>query len=53
MVRRHRPLLEKVVQNSVQRELDKTIYELPDSVRLELVDGLLNSLGVHADDILD
>ena len=53
MVRRHRPLLEKVVQNSVQRELDKTIYELPDPVRLELVDGLLSSLGVHADDILD
>ena len=53
MVRRHRPLLEKVVQNSAQRELDKTIYELPDPPRLELVNGLLNSLGVHADNILD
>ena len=53
MVRRNRPLLEKVVQNSAQRELDKTIYELPDPPRLELVNGLLNSLGVHADNILD
>ena len=42
---------EKVAQDSVQKELDDTIYELPDPARLEL--GLLNSLGVEADDILE
>ena len=44
---------EKVAQDSVQKELDDTIYELPDPARLELGDGLLNSLGVEADDILE
>ena len=44
---------EKVVQGSVQQELDKVIYELPDPPKLELGDDLLNSLGVEADDILE
>ena len=44
---------EKVAQDSVKKELDDTIYELPDPARLELGDGLLNSLGVEADDILE
>ena len=43
---------EKFVQNSVQEELDDTIYELPDLPKLELGDGLLNTLDVQADDIL-
>ena len=42
---------EKVVQDSAQKELDDTIYELPDPPKLELGDGLLNSLGAEADDI--
>ena len=44
---------EKFVQNGVQKELDDTIYELPDPPKLELGDGLLNTLGVQADDILE
>ena len=44
---------EKFVQNSLQKELDDTIYELPDPPKLELGDGLLNTLGVQADDILE
>ena len=44
---------EKVVQDSVQQESDDTIYELPDPPKLVLGDGLLNWLGVEADDILD
>ena len=41
---------EKVVQHSVQKD---TIYKLVDPSRLELGDGLLNSLGVETDDILE
>ena len=37
------------VQDSVQKELDNIIYELPGPPKLELVDGLLNSLPVQAD----
>ena len=44
---------EKVVQDSVQTELDDTIYELSDPPKLELGDRLLNSLGVEAHDILE
>ena len=44
---------EKVFQDSVQKELDDTIFELPDHPRLELGDGLLNSLVVEVDDILE
>ena len=44
---------EKFFQNGVQKELDDTIYELPDPPKLELGDGLLNTLGVEADDILE
>ena len=44
---------EKVVQDSVQKELDDTIYELPDMPTLELGDGLLDALGVEANDVLD
>ena len=44
---------EKVVQDSVQTELDDTIYELSDPPKLELGDCLLNSLGVEAYDILE
>ena len=33
--------------------MDNTIYELPDPPKPELGDGLLNSLGVKADDILE
>ena len=33
--------------------MDDTIYELPDYPKPELGDGLLNTLGVEADDILD
>ena len=41
------------VQDSVWKELDDTIYELPNPPKLELADGLLNSLGVQADDIFE
>ena len=44
---------EKVVQDSVQKELDDTIYELPDMPTLELGDGLLDALGVEANDVLN
>ena len=44
---------EKDVLDSVQRELDKAIYELPDPPGLELGDGLLILLSVQADDVLD
>ena len=44
---------QKVAQYSVQKELDNTIYELPDPPKLEVGDGLLNSLGEEADDILE
>ena len=44
---------EKVPLDSIQKELYDTIYELPDPPKLELGDGLLNSLGVQADDILE
>ena len=42
---------QKFVQNNVQKELDDTIFEFPDLPKLELGDGLLNSLCVEADDI--
>ena len=41
------------MQDSAQKELDDTIYELPDPPKLELGDGLLNSLGVKANDTLE
>ena len=44
---------EKVVQESVQQELDNAIYKLPDPPKLELGNGLLNSLGIEADNILE
>ena len=44
---------ENVVQESVQKELDDTIYKLPDISILELGDGLLNALGVEANSVLD
>ena len=44
---------EQVVQDSVQQELDNAIYELPDPPKFELGDGLLNSLGVETDNILE
>ena len=44
---------EKVVQDSVQQELDDAIYKLPDPLKFELGDGLLNSLGIEADNILE
>ena len=44
---------EKFVQNSVQKELDDTVYELPDLPKLELDNGLLSTLGVQPDDILE
>ena len=34
-------------------EIDDNIYELPDLPKLELGDGLLNTLGAEAEDILD
>ena len=43
----------KNVRDDVQQQLDDMIYELPDPPKLELADGLLNSLGVEADDILE
>ena len=43
----------KNVRDDVQQQLDDMIYELPDPPKLELADGLLNSLGVKADDILE
>ena len=42
---------EQTVQKEVQKELEDTIYELPDPSRLELGDVVLNSLGVEADDV--
>ena len=44
---------EKVVKDNVQKELDDTICELPDPPKPELGDGLLNTLGVEADDTLE
>ena len=44
---------EKVVQDSVQKELDDTIYKLLNLPTLELDDGLLDALGVEANDVLD
>ena len=44
---------EKVIRENVQKELDDTIYELLDPPKLELGDGLLNTLGLKGDDILD
>ena len=44
---------QKNVRDDVQQQLDYTLYELPDHPpKLELGDGLLNSLGVEADDVL-
>ena len=40
-------------QKEFQRELDDTIYELSHPPTLELGDGVINSLVVEADDILD
>ena len=37
----------------MQKELGNAIYELLDLPKLELGAGLLNTLGVKADDILD
>ena len=42
---------EKVVQSSVQKELDDTIYKLPDMPTLELGDGLLNALEVEGNNV--
>ena len=36
-----------------KKELDDTIYELPDPPKLELTDGFLNLLGVEAHVILE
>ena len=33
--------------------MDEKIYELPEPPKLELGDGLLNTLGIEADDILE
>ena len=44
---------EKVLQDSVQWELEDTIYGLLDPPKLELEDGLLIALSVRADDILN
>lgn len=44
---------EKVIQDSVKKESDDTIDELPDPPKLELRDGLLNTLCVETDDTLD
>ena len=41
------------VKDNAQRELDDTIYELPDPPKLELGDGLFNLLAVQADDSLE
>ena len=41
------------VQDSVWKELDNTIYELPNPPKLELANGLLNSLGVQVNDIFE
>ena len=43
----------KIIKSDVQWKLDDMIYELPDPPKLELGDGLLNPLGVEADDILE
>ena len=56
MVGRCRPWPEKRKKliDDVQQQLDDTLYELPDNPpKLELGDGLLNSLGVEADDVLN
>ena len=44
---------EKFAQSRVQKELDDTIFELPHPPKLELGGGLLNTLGVEADDVLE
>ena len=44
---------EKVVKDNVQKELDDTIHELPDIPTIELGDGLLDELGVEANNVLE
>ena len=44
---------EKVVKDNVQKELDDTIHELPDIPTIELGDGLLDALGVEANNVLE
>ena len=44
---------EKKEKEKIIDEIDNKIYELPDLPKLELGDGLLNTLGVEAEDILD
>lgn len=41
------------VKDNVQKELDSTIFELPDPPKHELGDSLISLLGVEADDILE
>lgn len=41
------------VKDNVQKELDSTIFELPDPPKHELGDNLISLLGVKADDILE
>ena len=51
LVRKHKYQKEK--KKKFRKELGNTSYESPDPPKLELGDGLLNSLGVEADDILE
>ena len=49
----HKHKYQKEKKKKFRKKLGNTIYESPDPPKLELGDGLLNSLGVEADDILE
>ena len=49
----HKHKYQKEKKKKFRKELGNTSYESPDPPKLELGDGLLNSLGVEADDILE
>lgn len=44
---------ESLPKDDVRIQIDDSIYELPDQPNLELVDGLLDTFGVEANDLLD
>ena len=49
----HKHKYQKEKKKKFRKELGNTVYESPDPSKLEQGDGLLNSLGVETDDILE
>ena len=43
----------KTLYDTAKKQIDDSIYELPDHVQLELGDGLIDNLGVEANDLFD